>query len=309
MDTFDESLNFILERSLDTHQTMLTLSAPPYGWAWSGESPGSFLGRLDFVNAQIPILARAEAATGGAATQWDLELAGLIADAQLGTHLARVRYQNQPGKLQYFRNLEYRGTGRDARYAQALAFEVSWEKAEPNWVFKPGLTLAAYRARREAVPMITERAHVSAAKEEQHQRAILHDWADEMNKVCVNWYAVATATFAEDTVPGQLVRTIPTTYNPNRPPGQFLFTSHMSGAPNSAHLLWRAARGEKFYILAQAPGSNSFDLILDGVTIKEWMGLGLSAGLWQFKGYATNAQGTGEESEVVEVSIANAQAA
>jgi hypothetical protein len=309
MDTFDESLNFILERALDTHQTMVTLAAPPYNWAWTGESPGNFLGRLDFVNAQIPILARAEATTSGAAGQWDRELAALIAEAQLGTQLARVRYQDQPNRLQYFRNLEYRGTGRDARYSQALAFEVSWEKAEPGWVFKPLLTLAAYRARREAVPMVTERAHVTAVKEEQHQRAVLHDWADEMNKVCVNWYAVATATFAEDTVPGQLVRTIPTTYNPNRPPGRFTFTSHMSGAPNSVHLLWRAPRGEKFYILAQAPGSNEFEVILDGVTIKEWMGLALSAGLWKFKGYATNAHGTGEESDVVEVPIANAQAA
>ena len=125
----------------------------------------------------------------------------------------------------------------------------------------------------------------------------------------VKWYDMATATFAEPTVAGQLVRTIPTTYDPNRAPRRLRFTAHLSTAPNHGHLIWRAARGQRSYILAKWPGAPEFELILEGVTDHEWMGLGLMPGAWQFKGYATNQHGQGEESEVVTLTVAAAQAA
>jgi len=309
MDTFDESLDSVFERALATNQVMITLNDPPYGWGWTGESQGAYNGRITAVNDQVEVLALAEAATTVAATQWDVSLASLIVDAQLGTNLGRFKFKDDQAQLRLFDLLRYRSTGRDGQYKQALLFETAWRKAAPSWVFKPALTLAQYATRREAIVTTLEPAQVAAVTDERHQRAALHMWADELNEVSVEWYRVATSTFAESTIAGQLIRTIPTTYNPNRPPGELSFTAHMSTAPNSVHLLWRAARGQRFYILAKAPGAAEFQVILDGVTDKEWVGLGLAAGLWKFKGYATNADGTGEESAVIEMTIANAMAA
>jgi hypothetical protein len=309
MDTLDDSLNQIFERALATHPIMVTLNAPPYGYAWPGESAGNYRDQIKHVQDQVVVLSLAEAATSLAARQWDLALDGLIDDAQLGTNMARYRYKDQPDKLFLFDSLGYRSTGRDGRYTQALGFQAAWQNVEPAWVFKQNLTLANYSARREAVVTLLQVAHFNAVAAERHQRATLHAWADELNQVSVQWYAVVTSNFAEHTVPGQLIRTIPTTYNPSRPPGQLEFTAHMSTAPNSVHLLWRAPRGEHFTVLALAPGAVEYEVILNGVTDKEWIGLGLAAGAWKFKAYATNAYGTGAESAVVQVSIANALAA
>jgi hypothetical protein len=120
---------------------------------------------------------------------------------------------------------------------------------------------------------------------------------------------VATAQFGEDTVAGQLVRTVPTTYDPSRAPGQLRFTVHISTAPNQMQLVWRAARGERSFIRAQRPGAAGFDLFLDGITGTEWVGLGVAPGLWRFDGYATNQFGQGPTSEIVEVNVAAVAAA
>jgi hypothetical protein len=83
----------------------------------------------------------------------------------------------------------------------------------------------------------------------------------------------------------------------------------MSGAPNTLHLVWRAARGERFYIRAKGPGATEFTTILNGVDITEWLGLALTPGLWEIEGYATNEHGQGATSEKVTVTVAQALAA
>ena len=101
---------------------------------------------------------------------------------------------------------------------------------------------------------------------------------DELNQVSVPWYAVATPNLAEYMVERQLIRTIPTSYNPNRPPGQLDFT-----------------------ILAMPPGATQYEVNLHSITYKEWMGLGLAAGLWRSKAFAKNAYMAAFESEVVQL--------
>jgi hypothetical protein len=309
MDAFDETLNFILERARDTYPVMQTLAAAPYNWMWKGVSPGNYRDQAQAVEDQIVVLAQKEAANSVAGALWDKDLDGLVADASLGTRLARIEFRDESEKLQLFEGLRYRTAGRDSRYDQVLEFEAGWNEANPAWVFKAPMTLAQFTARREAIVTGREVAHAAAGKAEQHERARLHKMADGLNRISVDWYEVATATFAQDTVAGQLVRTIPTTYDPNRAPGKLSFTAHLSSAPNQVHLIWRAARGERFYIRAQAPGAASFDVILEGITDTEWIGMGMAPGQWRFQGYATNQHGQGADSEVVEMAVAAAAAA
>ena len=306
---FDIALDTNLERAYATKPIMDTLAAAPYLWSWGGMSPNNYGDQRQAVEVQIVGLGLARAATGVAATQWDLDLDGLIAAASDGSRLARGRYKAQPVKFQLFEGLKYPTAGRTARYQQALDFEVAWQLAEPAWVFQTGLTLAAYRLRREAIVTGAQVAHAAADAAEGHERAKLHFMADELHRVSVDWYEEATVKFDADTVPGQLVRTIPTSYNPNRGPTQLKFTAHMSGAPNTIHLVWRAARGEHFFIKAKGPGAANFSTILNGVTDTEWVGLGMAPGAWEFEGYATNQYGQGEMSAVAPVLVAQLLAA
>lgn len=308
MDAMDESLDFVFERALSTKGLMFRLLQPPSNWSWRGLSPNNFSDQLRGLDDQLVRLKEFEAGTTGAGALWDQDLDLLLADSSLGTRLARVEFQNDRFKSSLFASLRNNGTSRVARYEQALDFEVAWKKADAQWVFKSGLTLADFTLRRKAI-RTREEAHDIAERDERNERLLLHSQADDLNAVCVDWYEVATATFAEHTVPGQLVRSIPTTYDPNRPPGRLEFVAHMSVAPNQVHLKWRAPRGEKHFIFGKGPGASEPTLMLDGVTDREWVGLGLSAGLWEFQGYARNQFGQGPASDAVQVTIAAALAA
>jgi hypothetical protein len=308
MDSLSPALDDILDRGRDTSAVMDKLAAAPHNWKWSGVSPQDFAARLVAVDGAVTALAGAETALTEAAADWDTTLDGLVQDAAFGLRLARVRYKEQPVKLRLFEGLRLESNGRDAKSQFALNFEASWERAEPTWVFKPAVTLDNFSQRRESI-FAKQKLHVAAEKNEQHERAALFQLAEQLNVWSVDWYEVATATFAADTVAGQLVRTVPTTYDPNRPPSALVFLQRLSPAPSQVQLTWRAARGERYYLSAQRPGAGVFEVMLDGVTDTDWRGQGLSGGLWRFKGYAANQHGPGPESGLVEVTVAVAAAA
>ncbi len=125
----------------------------------------------------------------------------------------------------------------------------------------------------------------------------------------MQWYEAATAAFAPDTPNGYLIRTIPTSYNPNEAPGRLQFTQHFSPAPNQVKLVWEAPRGEHFNLYAKMPGALEFSLIASNITQASWMGEGMTAGEWMFKAEAKNAAGLGEMSAIITVPVANAMAA
>jgi hypothetical protein len=308
MKSLSPILEDILDRAGDTASVMLELAGPPLNWTWNGTSPNNFRNQIEGVDQQVAVLADAETAVTTAAADWDASLGSLVDDGSLGLRLARVRFKDQPVKLALFDGIALASDGRESRYQFALDFEAAWKRAEPAWVFKDGVTLASYTARREAIRG-KETAYRDAVKNEQHERAYLHSLAAAVNDGSVDWYAVATATFPEATVAGQLVRTIPTTYNPDQPPSKLVFVEHLSPAPSEGRLKWRASRGEHFFILGKGPGAPEFELMLNGVTETEWLGQGLAPGLWEFKGYARNAHGNGPVSEVVSLTVAVAAAA
>lgn len=299
----DEAIDFIYGRARDTKSVMTTLSNQPYGWSWGGMSPENFRNLIDTLNGQMEVLNDAESATSLKAALWDQEIVSLLDLSMLGASSARVKWAHDGVRLPLFQGLRHGGRGRDVSYHQVLEFESAWRTADPNWVFDLGLTLAAFKQRREALRLVLEVAHIDTANLEARQRSILHTMANDVNEVSTGWYEVATAKFDPDSVPGALIRTIPTTYDPAQPPGPLQFTAHMAVAPNQVHLIWRAARGEKFFIWGKGPGDAQFQLLLDGVTDKEWIGMGLTAGSWEFKGYATNQFGQGAESEIVSINI------
>lgn len=299
----DEAIDFIFERARETKVVMTTLVAPPYNKMWEGISPNNFDGMIDALDEQQDVLTDKATLTSLAAAEWDHDIALLLADAVYGSSLARVKWKGDPVRRHLFEGLRNSAGGREEGYRAALDFESSWRAADAAWVFNPPLTLALFKQRREAL-RLRESAHIEADKTESLERSLFHVMANDVNEISVDWYETATTWFGPNTVPGALVRTIPTTYDPNRAPGVLAFKEMVSPAPNQMHLKWRAPRGEKFYIRAKGPGQPSFLNILDGVTDREWLGLGLAAGAWQLEGWATNQFGTGATSGVITVNIA-----
>jgi len=308
MNTLEDALSFTLERAHASRPTMEILQDAPYGWTWDKITPEAFGDLILELEEQRGVLSEAEAGLSFAGGKWDVALESLLDDAVRGATLGRVSFKEQPRKASLFEDLRFLTAGREGRYRQALRFEKAWQKADAAWVFKTGLPLADFRARRKAI-LDLEEAQVEADRNERFERATLNDMATTLNKWCVDWYEVATATFAERTVPGMVVRTIPTTYDPNRPPGPLKLRAKAASAGEDALLLWRADRGTRFYILAEGPAGGGFVTIVDGATEKRWALRDFSPGLWRFKGYAENQFGQGKESDVVEVQVAAAKAA
>lgn len=302
MDELTQSIDEVLERAYAARPTMQTLEGPPYNWDWPEGASGVFAERIAEVNELVVELADAEAKLSLAASLWDQSANAVYELVSLGQRMGKLRFKGQRAKLKLFERLRLNNTGRESRQQQALAFEASWKKADPAWVFKEGLALGDFRTQRRALRDLEE-AHADAVKDEMFTRASLHEAGLGLHDLCVDWYEAATLTFAEDTVPGMLVRTVPTTYDPNRPPGPLVFTRVESTDAGEAALRWRAPRGSRFVIESMAPGSSDWTMLLNEAQENSWTGQGMPGGFWKFRGQALNKFGEGAWSEPVELAV------
>ena len=298
----------IKTRGTETQIVMQTLANGTPSWqAANCISPENFLGNLQALTVQENLLSLKEAALDVAAGEWDNILNPWHDESVAVLRLGRVIFAKTP-KAPAWRSLSADGGGRDRITKEGTDIESAWQSSNPAWVPKQGLTLASFQARRttaEAKGWLWS----LAGKAVDEERGVMIDLANNIYDLCVDWYAQATATFDKDTIQGALIRTIPVNYDPNEAPGQLRFSQHYSPAPNQLRLVWEAARGEHFNLYGRAPGSNEFVKMLDNVTSTTWMGEGLAAGQWAFKGEAKNADGLGEMSAVIVVPVLAALAA
>lgn len=308
MDELDESLAFALERALFTRATMELLLAPPYAWLWEAVPLADYSARIESAREEEQVLSKAETRLRMASAWWDDAIDALLANVSFGQPMARLKFKADPARLRLFEGLPLKDRGRESRHRQALDFETSWAKADATWIFKEGLTLEIFRERRRALRDLEE-AYYAAVKDELFARATLRAQAAALNESGMDWYEAATITFAADTVPGSLVRSIPTTYDPNRPPGPLVFTRHESAGAGHGELSWRAPRARRFTLWMQRPGASAWEPLLTDTEEHSWSADDLAPGLWRFKGRALNNFGEGTESEVVEVAVAASAAA
>ena len=248
-------------------------------------SANNFNGLAQGVITQEGVLGLAEAAQSVAAGLLDEALATWHEDSVLAVKVGRVKFAaNNPA----WRKLTANGGGRDRIISEGHKIAEAWRKSDPLWVPQAGRTLTAFELRGTAA-VAKFNAHSAAETGADTERGMLWDKVDFMWDLCVQWYEMATAAFAADTPTGYLIRTIPTTYNPNEAPGQLQFTQVFSPAPNQLKLEWQAPRGHHFNIFAKMPGALEFTQILLNGTQTSWMGEGMTAGEWMFKGEAKNS--------------------
>ncbi len=268
-------------------------------------SANNFDGLVTGVTTQENLLGMKESAQAAAADAVDLTLTALHAGSVFTLKTARSIFGADSAK---WRNVTAGGGGRERIISEGTKIAEAWTNTNPAWVPEPGKTLAVFTALL-AVAVTKFKAFNAADTTADEERGILWEKADYVWDLSVQWYELATAKFAADTATGYLIRTIPTSYNPNEAPGQLHFTQHFSPAPNQVKLVWEAARGEHFNLYAKMPGALEFTLIAANITQSSWMGEGLTAGEWLFKAEAKNAAGLGEMSIIITVPVANAMAA
>ena len=301
-------LPYIKDRSSQTSAVMLQLADNPPNWtAPNFISPQNFKGQLDEIQPQENKLSLREAQLAVAAGEWDSLLEAWHDEAVTVLALARPLFRDT-AKAPAWRAIRAGKSSRETVAATGRYIIAAWQASNAAWVPKPALTLAAFTARQTAATAKAA-AHSAAETLVDVERGILHDQANNIYDLSVQWYELATGYFAPGTLAGSLIRTIPTAYNPNEAPGQLHFQLRFSPSPNSVQLGWNAPRGEHYNIYALAPGAAEFVKILDNVTQTSWQGQGLSAGQWAFKGEATNAAGAGPQSEVIVVPVHAAMAA
>lgn len=302
-----ETNEFMMDRAQKTQAVMVQLSKG-YGWVWSGVSPGNYGNEIEAV-LQLEESAE-DAATELESKRADLNahLAAVHEDTKAIKAVGEIDFKASPSTRWLFERLSASGQAQEEIYQAALRAESAMQKANPLWAPTAGLHHAAFKLKREAIN--TKEVLLSQADTAEADARHRHDFAVEgLNATAVDFYQVATGVFGPHTTQGQLVRTIPTTYDPNQPPGGLFFTFHLAPAPSQVELHWRATRGQHYDILAQGPGAAAFEKILDHTAERKWMGQGLAAGGWKFKGRAFNAHGAGAESLVVEITVTAAQAA
>jgi hypothetical protein len=299
---------FIKDRAAQTGAVMVQLANNPPGWtAEDFISPQNF---VDMVNSILPIeneLSLREAALALAGGEWDAVLDPWHDESVCVLSLARPKFRGS-SKAPAWRNLRANSRGRDQVMKTGQDIIAAWQTSNPNWVPKAGLTLAAFTGRQTAAATKAA-AHNTADKLADMKRGELHDLLNEVYDLSVRWYEIATGYWPEDSIEGSLIRTIPTSYNPNAAPGQLHFKLRFSPSPNNVQLGWEAPRGEHYDIYALAPNAPEFVKILSNVTQTMWQGQGLTAGPWAFKGEARNADGLGAVSDVIVVTVQAAMAA
>ena len=270
-------------------------------------SPNNFNERVVSLTTLDNTLADKEALQTAAAGAFDATLEAWHEETVLALKMGRLAFADTD-KAHLWSTLTANGGGRDRITREGRDLESAWKASDPTWKPKPTLTLAVFQAHR-TLSTTRQDAFNTADNNADIARAALHLQADYVYDLCVTWYEMATANFGLDTVEGELIRTIPTTYNPNQAPGQLQFPEYLSPAPNQMKLVWTAARGEHFNIYAKAPGATEFTKFLDNVTFTHWMGEGVMAGPWSFRGEALNESGAGELSGIVTIPVLAANAA
>ncbi len=305
---YQEPLAQIKTRSTQSQVIMENLVNGIPSWMAPGfVSPGNVLNMIQALTTQENLLSLKEAQLAIAAGEWDSILNPWHDESVTALRVGRVSFGKTP-KAPSWSRLKASGQSRDRITKEGTDIESAWQESNPAWVPAPGITFAAFQARRTTAE-VKGRAWSLADKAASNERGMLITQANALYELCVGWYEVATATFAADTVRGALIRTIPVNYNPNAVPGKLHFSQYYSPAPNQLKLVWEAARGQRFNLYAKSPSSNEFVKIVDDATITEWMGQALEAGNWAFKGEAINADGLGEMSEVIVVPVTAAMAA
>jgi len=138
--------------------------------------------------------------------------AGALCDEALGAlheasvavvTIGRIRFRESE-QAPVWARLRATGQGHEIILSEGAQLEGAWALSDAAWVPKPGLTLAAYQALRAAA-VAAEADCTECGNALSVARGRLHERANALHQLCVDWYAMALATFTKDSAQGNMV--------------------------------------------------------------------------------------------------------
>jgi len=277
-------------------------------WTWEEKSVPQWVADL----AEFDTLDVAEttkrAELRSAALAWDGTVAGIKQMTKDIVRLAKVRFRKQPAKLEHFTVLKTNSRGRNGIYDEGRAAEKAWQETDPTWAPWEEMSIGVLGSSLANALALGD-AHATKTALWRTAASELRNKARALDEDCVGWYAAATTKFPIGTTQGDMIRsTVPTTYNPPPEVGQAVL-SHLMVQGNTVHFDCDAEHATKFTYLWQPPGSPVFVVVTALTKEKSFTKENLAPGVHRFKAFGRNSGGEGAESAVLEVTIAQEQAA
>ena len=302
------SVDFTRARAGFTRDAAAILATPPTSFVWSQKS----VPQWDAAIATLDQLRSAEglkrAEWRQAAETWQLDLNAIQDITRQVARIGAVHFRNDRVKRVAFTKLRTDGEARDAVFAQGEAARDAWQVADAAWEISGELTLGSFSSLL-ATALARRATHSTKLAAWRNASAALMQAAEALDRDNIAWYAEVTERFAAGTTAGDMIRsTVPTTTRPEQAVGQAV-VSNVMAAGGDIHFDVSAPHATRYTYLQKAPGSPVFLVVVADTPSASLTLHGQPAGLHQFKAFGSNADGTGLESAVVEVTVAQAAVA
>ena len=261
---------------------------------WDADLTAIAVARLAELKARVVLRSQAE--------NLDNTLAQIEGTSRKIVRLGKTRYRNQRVNLAMFESVDITGVSRDATIREGREVLETWLSVEAAWEPSEDLTSGSFGsllAAAEAQQILWLRKHT----EWRRKALIVEDLAVKLDDLNVAWYSDATAELPEGTVAGNLVRTVPTTYNPPPGVGQAVLSNLMVTADGAVHFDAEAPHATRMTYLHKGPGMQEYEVVVADTTQRSLTYHHALPGLHLFKAFGENSGGAGADSPPLTVEV------
>lgn len=261
---------------------------------WDADLAAIVVARLAELQARVALKSQAETL--------DNTLAEIEGASRRVVRLAKTHYRNDPVKLGMFEDLTITGVSRDVILKEGREVQAIWSEVDGTWRPAEDLTNGGFGsliASGEAQLLVWGRKHAAW----RHKARLVEDLALKLDDLNVAWYSDATTELAEGTVAGDLVRTVPTTYNPPPEVGQAVLSNVMTAPEGTIHFDADAPHATKFTYLHKGPGMEDYEILVANTAERSFTYHNALPGLHLFKSFGENSAGHGPDSATLAVEV------
>ncbi len=306
------SVEFSRTRAQATRNAQALIRAggtpPGTGWLWSEKNVVQWDDDLAVTDQLIAAESAKHTQWRDAADLWENDLIEVQRITRAVARKGSFHFRANPVKKRKFDALHTDGENRADIFDQGLAARDAWEAADPAWVVETDLPLGSFSSLLVAT-QARQATHSAKLAAWRHAAAELMEKARAVDVDNVAWYAEATREFPAGTSEGDMIRsTVPTTSRPSEPVGQAVI-SNLMVVGGDIHFDVEAEHATRYTYLHQAPGSQVFLVEVADTPSSAFTLHNQAVGVHQFKVFGINSAGQGEESAVVEATVAQSAVA
>jgi hypothetical protein len=302
------SIEFTRTRAQATREAQAILAAAPTNWVWSQKMVPQWDNDIAKLDQLLASESLQRTQWRNAAEDWQVDLNEIQEMTRQVAAIGRVHFRNHDVKRVCFECLRTDGASRAAVYEQGLAARDAWQEADAQWTFAPDVTLAAFSALLSS-SLAKQSVHSAKLAAWRNASAAVMEKARNLDRDNIAWFAEATRRFPAGTTEGDMIRsTVPRTTRTETPVGQAVI-SNLTVNAGTIRFDVSAPGATRYTYLHQAPDSAAFVVVLADSPEASFALSGQPSGLHRFKVVGSNSQGSGPESAVAEISVAQSQAA